>query len=55
VQDTSSKQTKQNYKPNHQQTGVPPHLVLLIRGKTNKQNPAQISPYTKFTPTSGPT
>ena len=38
VQDTSSKQqTKQNYKPNHRQTRVPPHLVLLIRGKTNKQ------------------
>ena len=39
VQDASSKQqTKQKYKPNHQQTGLPPHLALNIRGKTNKQN-----------------
>jgi len=38
VQDASSKQqTKQKYKPNHQQTGLPPHSALLIRGKTNKQ------------------
>ena len=35
---TSSKQqTKQKYKPNHQQTGLPPHSALPIRGKTNKQ------------------
>jgi len=38
VQDTSSKQqTKQKYKPNHQQTGLPLHAALPIRGKTNKQ------------------
>jgi len=38
VQDASSKQqTKQKYKPNHQQTGLPPHAALPIRGKTNKQ------------------
>jgi len=38
VQDTSSKQqTKQKYKPNHQQTGLPPHSALPIRGKTNRQ------------------
>jgi len=39
VQDPSSKQqTKQlNNKPNHQQTGLPPHSALPIRGKTNKQ------------------
>jgi len=38
VQDASSKQqTKQKYKPNHQQTGLLPHSVLPIRGKTNKQ------------------
>jgi len=53
VQDASSKQeTKQKYKPNHQQTGLPPHSALLIRGKTNKQankNSAQISPYMKLT------
>ena len=58
LQDTSSKQqTKQKYKPNHQQTGLPPHSALPIRGKTNKQtnkNSAQISPY-KFTQTTGPT
>ena len=59
VQDASSKQqTKQKYKPNHQQTGLPPHSALRIRGKTNKQrnkNSAQISPYTKLTQTTGPT
>ena len=55
VQDASSKQqTKQKYKPNHQQTGLPPHSVLPIRGKTNK-NSAQITPYTKLTQTTGPT
>ena len=38
MQDTSSKQqAKQKYKPNHQQTGLPPHSALPIRGKTNKQ------------------
>ena len=38
VQDASPKQqTKQKYKPNHQQTGLPPHSALPIRGKTNKQ------------------
>ena len=38
VQDTSSKQqTKQKYKPNHQQTGLPHHSAFPIRGKTNKQ------------------
>ena len=26
-----------SYKPNHQQTGLPPHSALPIRGKTNKQ------------------
>ena len=38
MQDTSSKQqTKQKYKPNHQQTGLPLHAALPMRGKTNKQ------------------
>ena len=32
---------KQKYKPNHQQTGLPPHSALLIRGKTNKQTNKQ--------------
>ena len=55
MQDISSKQqTKQKYKPIHQQTEVPPHSALPIRGKTNK-NSAQISPYTKLTQTTGPT
>ena len=55
MQDTSSKQqTKQKYKPNHQQTGLPPHSDLSIRGKTNK-NSAQISPYKKLTQTTEPT
>ena len=39
VQATSSKQqTKLKYKPNHQQTGLPPHSALHVRGKINKQN-----------------
>jgi len=54
MQNASSKQTKQKYKLNHQQTGLPPHSALPIRGKTNK-NSAQISPYTKVTQRTGPT
>ena len=39
VKDASSKQqTKQKYKSNHQQTGLPTHSALPIRGKTSKQN-----------------
>ena len=53
VQDASSKQqTKQKYKPNHQQTGLLLYSALPIKGKTNK-NSAQISPYKKFTQTTG--
>ena len=38
MQDASSKQqTQQKYKSNHQQTGLPPHSALPIKGKTNKQ------------------
>jgi len=59
VENTSSKQqTKQKYKPNHQQTGLPPHSALPLRGKTNKhtnKNSAQISPFKKLTQTTGPT
>ena len=55
---TSKQQTKQKYKPNHQQAGVPPHSALPIRGKinkqTNKQSSAQISAYTKLAETTGP-
>ena len=55
MQDASSKQqTKQNYKTNHQQIGLPPHSALPIRGKQTNKNSAQISPYTKFTQTTGP-
>ena len=48
----NNKQTK--YKLNHQQTGLPPHSALPIRGKTDK-NTAQISPYRKLTQTTEPT
>jgi len=55
MQDASSKQqTKQKYKPNHQQTGLPLHSALPIRGQTNKHS-AQISLYMKLTQTTGPT
>jgi len=38
VQDASSKQqTKQKYKPHHQQTGLPPNSALPIRGKTKQK------------------
>ena len=30
---SSEQQTKQKYKPNHQQTGLPPYSALPIRGK----------------------
>ena len=36
--DASSKQqTKQKYKPNHQQTGLPSHSALPIRGKSESE------------------
>ena len=53
MQDASSKQ-ETKYKLSHQQTGLPPHSALPIRGKTNK-NLAQISPYTNLTQITGPT
>ena len=38
MQDTSSKQqTKQKYKPNHQQTGSPTHSALLKNKKTKRK------------------
>ena len=48
--------TRHEYKPDHQPTGLPPHSALPIREKTNTQtkNSAQISPYTKLTQTTGP-
>ena len=43
VQDTSSKQqTKQKYKPNHKQTGLPPSFSLANQRK-NKQKQNQLS------------
>ena len=55
---SSKQQTKQKYKPNHQQTGAPPHSALPIRGKankqTNKKKQAQISYYKKLTQVTGP-
>jgi len=54
VQDASSKQqTQQKYKPNHQQTELPPHSALHIREQTNKIS-VQISPYKKLTKMTGP-
>ena len=56
MQDASFElQTKQKYKPNHQQMGVQSHSALPIRKnkKTNK-NSAQISPYMKLTQAPGP-
>ena len=57
MQDALSKQqTKQKYKPDHQQTGLSPQLALPVRGKTDRhKNSAQISPYMKLTQTTGPT
>ena len=51
MRDASSKQqTKQNYKLSHQQTGVPPHSALPIRGKTNKQELSpNLTPYEVYT------
>ena len=43
VQDTSSKQPTKKHKPNHQQTGLPHHSALPIRGKTKKQTKKQLS------------
>ena len=52
MQDASSKrQTKQKYKTNHQQRGLPPHSTLPIRG--GQKNSAQISLYKKLTETTG--
>ena len=42
----NNKQTKK-YKPNDQQTGLPPHSALPIRGNTNKQTNKKLS--TKLT------
>ena len=53
---SSKPQTKQKYKPNHQQTGLLHHSALPIRGKTYKQiKTAQILTYMKLTQTTGPT
>ena len=55
MQDTSSKQqTKQKYKPSHQQTGSPPHSASPSEEKQTNKNSAQISPLIKLTQTTGP-
>ena len=55
VQDASPKQqTKQKYKPSHQQTGLQPHSNLPFRVGGKKKPSAQILPYMKFTQTTGP-
>ena len=41
VAKVTKQQTKQKYKPSRQQTGLPPHSALPIRGKTSKQAKAQ--------------
>ena len=48
-------QTKQKYKPSHQQTGSPPHSASPSEEKQTNKNSAQISPYMKLTQTTGPT
>jgi len=56
VQDASSKQqTKQKYKPSHQQKSTT--SLSLAHQRKNKQtkNSAQISPQTKLTQITGPT
>ena len=50
VQDASSKQQiKQIYKLSHQQTALPPHSALPIRGKTNKKFSANPNLYKAYT------
>ena len=51
---SSIQQTKQKYKPNHQQTGLPPQSALPIRGKT-KQNKTKTEHKSLVTQTTGPT
>ena len=50
-----NKKKTQKYKPNHQQTGLPPHSAFHIRGKTNKQaNKQKLSTNLKLIQTTGP-
>ena len=51
---SSKQQARQKYKHNHQQTGLPPHSALPHQRKKKKKNSAQISPFRKFTQTTGP-
>ena len=49
MQEASSEhQTKQKYKPNHQQTGLPTHSALPIRGKTNKKLSINLTLYKAY-------
>ena len=50
MQDASSKQQtkqQQQQQPNRQQTGLPPHSALPLRGKTDR-NSTQITLYMKL-------
>jgi len=50
VQDTSSKQeTKQKYKPNHQQTRLPSHLLITGKTKNNKNLSTHLTLYEAYT------
>ena len=55
MQDASYKQqTKQKYKPSHQQAKLLPHITLLFITSKQTKNSEKISPYTKVTQTTGP-
>ena len=44
MQDASSKQqTKQKYKPNHQQTGLPPHSAFVLPSKEKQTSKQKLS------------
>ena len=47
--DSSKQQAKQKYKPNHQQTEVPPHSALPIRGKKKTKLSANLTIYEAYT------
>ena len=49
-QDTSSKQqTKQKYKPNYQQSGLPPHSVLPSEERQTKKLSTNLNLYEAYT------
>jgi len=46
---SSKQQTKENYKPNHQQTGLPPHSALPIREKNKQKLSINLTLYKAYT------